>query len=366
MEVKRSEAIRGKGQDPPEIKDPQSEITNPQSRINNPQSELKDPQSGIDSPKSEINNPPSEINNLPSSFRCGYVAIVGEPNVGKSTLMNGLIGQKLSIVTPKPQTTRHKVLGILSTNNYQAIFLDTPGILKPKYMLHEAMMASATSALDDADVVLFMIDATRARMEMDVSQEEAFSKLKGLEKPVCLVINKVDAVNKPELLPMIDFYSRAFPFREIFPISALKLDGTAELMKSVVSCLPVHPPFFPLDELSEHPERFFVSEIIREKIFEKYGQEIPYATAVSIAEFREREGGKTFISADIYVERDSQKGILIGKQGKTLKQIGMRARKDIEAFLQHPVFLELHVKVRKDWREDDSALVQFGYRQRPQ
>jgi GTP-binding protein Era len=305
-----------------------------------------------------INNPQFGI------FRCGYVAIIGDPNVGKSTLMNGLVGRKLSIVTAKPQTTRHRVLGILSANEHQVVFLDTPGIIRPKYMLQEAMMASASSALEDADVILFMIDAIHARVGTDLTHEEAFSKLQGLQKPVFLVINKVDAVKKPEILPMIDFYAQAFSFKEIFPISALKLDGTTELVKAVVSELPLHPPFFPLDDLSEHNERFFVSEIIREKIFESYGQEIPYATAVDIAEFREKEGGKTYISADIYVERDSQKGILIGKKGDKLKQIGTRARRDIEAFLHHTVFLELHVKVRKDWRGDDKALSQFGYGQK--
>lgn len=296
-------------------------------------------------------------------FRCGYVAIIGEPNVGKSTLMNGLIGQKLSIVTRKPQTTRHKILGILSTDECQIIFLDTPGIIKPKYLLHEAMMAFASSALTDADVVLFMIDALDPKVGVDLTHEDAFSKLKGLRKPVFLVINKVDAVNKVEILPIIEFYSKSFAFKEIFPISALKLDGTEALVKSIARELPKHPPFFPPDSVSDQNERFFVSEIIREKIFQKYQQEIPYSTAVEIVEFKEREEGKTFINADIYVERDSQKGILIGKEGAALKQIGRWARKDIEEFLQHPVFLELHVKVRKDWREDGEWLTRLGYRE---
>jgi GTP-binding protein Era len=303
-----------------------------------------------------------EQQNISDTFRCGYVAIVGEPNVGKSTLMNGLIGQKLSIVTPKPQTTRHKVLGLLSTNDHQVIFLDTPGIIKPKYLLHEAMMAFASSALEDADIVLFMIDATDPKVGVDLTHEEAFSKLKELHKPIFLVINKADVVNKVEILPVMEFYSRAFAFKEIFPISALKLEGTQELLKAIVSQLPIHSPYYPPDIVSGQDERFFVSEIIREKIFEKYKQEIPYSTTVAIAEFKEREEGKTFISADIYVERDSQKGILIGKQGAALKQIGRWARKDIETFLQHTVFLELRVKVRKDWREDKEWLVRLGYK----
>jgi GTP-binding protein Era len=303
-----------------------------------------------------------EQQNISDTFRCGYVAIVGEPNVGKSTLMNGLIGQKLSIVTPKPQTTRHKVLGLLSTNDHQVIFLDTPGIIKPKYLLHEAMMAFASSALEDADIVLFMIDATDPKVGVDLTHEEAFSKLKELHKPIFLVINKADVVNKVEILPVMEFYSRAFAFKEIFPISALKLEGTQELLKAIVSQLPIHSPYYPPDIVSGQDERFFVSEIIREKILEKYKQEIPYSTTVAIAEFKERGEGKTFISADIYVERDSQKGILIGKQGAALKQIGRWARKDIETFLQHTVFLELRVKVRKDWREDKEWLVRLGYK----
>ena len=298
---------------------------------------------------------------ITDTFRCGYVAIVGEPNVGKSTLMNAMIGQKLSIVTPKPQTTRHKILGFQSTDGHQVIFLDTPGIIKPKYLLQEVMMSVASSALADADAVLFMIDASDPKTDADLIHEEAFSKLQGLQKPVFLVINKADAVNKVAILPIIDFYSKTFAFTDIFPISALKSDGTAELLKAIVKALPVHPPLYPLDIVSEHDERFFVSEIIREKIFEKYQQEIPYSTTVEIVEFKEREAGKTFINADIFVERESQKGILIGKGGEALKQIGRWARKDIEAFLQHAVFLELHVKVRRDWREDKVALAKFGY-----
>ncbi|MFN0156739.1 MAG: GTPase Era [Bacteroidota bacterium] len=294
-------------------------------------------------------------------FRCGYVTIIGEPNVGKSTLMNGLLEQKISIVTNKPQTTRHKVLGILSTGEHQIIFLDTPGIIRPRYLLHEMMMQFATSAIDDADVLLFMIDATDPKTSGDLAHEEAFRKLKGFNKPVFLVINKVDIVGKSGLLPVIDFYSRAFPFKEIFPISALKLDGTADLVKTIVPLLPQHPPLYPIDIVSEQSERFFVSEIIREKIFLTTKEEVPYSTTVDIVEFKEREAGKTFISADIYVERDSQKGILIGKQGSALKNIGQRARKDIETFLGRPVFLELHVKVRQ-WRGDEKWLARLGYK----
>lgn len=303
-----------------------------------------------------------EASSISENFRCGYVTIIGEPNVGKSTLMNALLQQKISIVTPKAQTTRHKILGIYSTEEYQMIFLDTPGIIKPKYLLQEVMMEFASSAIKDADVLLFMIDAAKPGTDSDLAHVEAFSKLRGLKKPVFLVINKVDAVDKREVLPVMDFYSKAFPFKEIFPISALKLDGTKELLDSAAKLLPVHQPFYPLDIVSEHSERFFVGEIIREKIFMSTKDEIPYSTTVEILEFKERENGKTFISAEIYVERDSQKGILIGKGGTMLKEIGAKARKEIETFVQHPVFLELHVKVQKEWRENASALARLGYK----
>jgi GTP-binding protein Era len=299
---------------------------------------------------------------IPETFRCGYVTIIGEPNVGKSTLMNALLQQKISIVTPKPQTTRHKILGILSTQQYQMIFLDTPGIIKPKYLLQKVMMEFASSAIQDADVLFFMIDATNPRTEADLAHAEAFSKLEGLKKPVFLVINKVDAVDKREILPVIDFYAKAFPFKEIFPISALNAEGTNELLTAAASLLPVHPPLYPLDIVSDHSERFFVSEIIREKIFLCTKEEIPYSTTVEIIEFKEREAGKTFISAEIYVERDSQKGIIIGKGGAMLKEIGAKARRSIEEFLQRPVFLELHVKVQKEWRDNPAALARLGYR----
>lgn len=296
------------------------------------------------------------------NFRCGYVAIIGEPNVGKSTLMNALIGQKISIVTPKAQTTRHKILGLLSSNEYQIIFLDTPGIIAPKYKLHDVMMQFASSAIEDADLLLFMIDATRPGTDSELRHTDAFAKLQSVKTPVFLVINKVDRVNKRELLPVIDFFSKAFPFKEIFPISALNSDGTAELLSAVVEELPIHPPLYPTDIVSEQSERFFVSEIIRETIYMATEEEIPYSTTVEIREFAERSAGKHFISADIVVERDSQKGILIGKQGAKLKEIGEKARRGIERFLQHAVFLELHVKVQKDWRENAAALARFGYK----
>ena len=295
-------------------------------------------------------------------FKAGYVAIVGDTNVGKSTLMNGLVGQKISIVTNKPQTTRHKVLGILSREDHQIIFLDTPGLLQPKYLLHEAMMRFAQSAIEDADVVLFMIDVTDPKMGEEVEYNAAFRRLKDLKKPVFLVINKIDLVTKEEVLLVIAFYSNKYPFKEIFPISALNLFGTTELVNFLVKELPEHPPYYPPDVVSEQPERFFVGEIIREKIFEKFKEEIPYSTTVDIIEFKEQAGKKDVIHAEIYVERESQKGILIGKKGLALKEVGTSARKDIEAFLGRPVFLELHVKVREKWREKEEWLRRLGYR----
>ena len=311
---------------------------------------------------------------IPPLFRCGYVAIIGEPNVGKSTLMNGLLQQKISIVTKKPQTTRHKILGILTTPAYQAVFLDTPGIIQPRYALHEAMMESAASAVSDADLILFMVDASRPAAGRDSPEDAILAQLAASARPVYLVLNKVDIVDKGLLLPLIDRYSRRHPFREIFPVSALTLEGTGGLMASVSSELPVHPPLYPADIVSESSERFFVAEIIREKIFIRCQEEVPYSTTVEITEFIERGAAaeaeppkdrkpvKWFISADIYVERDSQKGILIGKKGGMLKEIGENARRDIERFLGHQVFLDLHVRVRAGWRGDREWIQRLGYR----
>ena len=295
-------------------------------------------------------------------FRAGFAAIIGRPNVGKSTLMNCLIGQKVSIVTNKPQTTRHKILGIHTAGQHQVVFLDTPGLIRPKYLLQEAMMNAARSAIADADCVLFMADAVAAvRGEGEGEDEPAFQVLRKVTKPLFLVINKVDLVEKHSLLPVLDRYYRTFTPKEIFPISALHRTGTDELLGAIVREMPEHPPFYPAEMLSEHSERFFVSEIIREKIFEKYKEEIPYSTTVDIIEFREREGRKDFIAAEIYVERETQKGILIGRQGAALKVIGEAARKDIEVFLGRKVFLELHVKVRENWRGSESWLKRLGY-----
>jgi GTPase len=296
---------------------------------------------------------------IKTKYKAGYVAIVGEPNVGKSTLLNALLEQKISIVTNKPQTTRQRVLGILSRDDAQIIFLDTPGLLKPKYLLHKEMIKHAESALADADIILVMTDAAR---KTELPQEVSMRVLQMCRtKPVFLVINKVDKANKVELLPIIQVFAQERQFKEIIPISALKRDNLEAILKTIIHYLPEHEAFYPKDIVSEYPERFFVAEFIREKLFEKFREEIPYSTAVEIREFKEREKGKTLINADIIVERDSQKGIVIGKKGEALKEIGTEARREIENFLQHEVFLELHVKVREKWRENETIIRQLGY-----
>ena len=302
-----------------------------------------------------------EKKNSSDKFRAGYVAIIGEPNVGKSTLMNSLLEQKISIVTVKPQTTRRRVLGILNGKGYQAIFLDTPGILKPKYLLQEAMLETVFSAIDDADLIFLMIEAGHPDVDPGEKGELVLSSLKRTGKPLFLLINKIDLVQKPELLPIIDRYSKLSIFNEIIPISALNHENLDDLKATLVRYLPVGEPYFPLDAITDQPEKFFVAELIREKVFEKYRDEIPYSTEVEVVEFKEREGKKDFISAEITVERNSQKGILIGKGGVALKEIGELARKEIEEFLGRPVFLEIRVKVRQDWRRDERWLKRLGY-----
>jgi GTP-binding protein Era len=296
---------------------------------------------------------------LKANYKAGYVAIVGEPNVGKSTLLNVLLEQKISIVTKKPQTTRQRVLGILSREDAQIVFLDTPGLLKPKYLLHKEMVKSAESALAEADVVLVMTQ-TSCGTELPIEVSERIIPL-CKTKPVLLIINKADKINKAELLPVIETFAKQNYFKEIIPISALRHDNLDAVIQSLIKYLPTHEAFYPQDIISESPERFFVAEFIREQLFEKFSEEIPYSTAVEIREFKERATGKTLVSADIIVERDSQKGIVIGKKGEALKSVGTSARIQIEEFLQRPVFLELHVKVQEKWRENEAMLRQLGY-----
>ncbi|RMF70308.1 MAG: GTPase Era [Calditrichaeota bacterium] len=297
-------------------------------------------------------------NKSDTTFKVGYVALVGQPNVGKSTLLNNLLNFKVSAVAPRPQTTRHQIRGILSGDTYQIIFLDTPGLLQPKYKLHEAMLQAVHRSLHDADLVLFMVEAAPHPDEQDVEQLDAIFAFK---KNVLLAINKVDTVAKNDILPLIDFYRRSKDFLAIVPISALRLDGLDELKHEIIAALPEGMPFYPADQLTDHPERFIVSEIIREKIFQNYGEEIPYSTTVVIEEFKEQTGRKDVIRATIYVEKASQKGILIGKKGAALKKIGRQAREEIELILGRPVFLELWVKVKEKWRQDEHWLREFGY-----
>jgi len=294
-----------------------------------------------------------------SGHRAGYVAIVGEPNVGKSTLLNALLDQKLSIVSKRPQTTRQRVLGILSTDDTQIVFLDTPGLLRPKYLLHEKMVRSARLALRDADIVLLLTEASRGT-ELPAEVEQALSDVDSSKK-LLLIINKVDTIDRAQVLPMIEHFSKSRQFSDIIPISALKGENLPELLRTIVQYLPLHPPYYPADAVTEQPERFFAAELIREKIFTLFHEEVPYSTAVEIVEFKEREKGKTYINADIIVERDSQKGILIGKGGAALKKIGQMARIDIERMVGRPVFLDLHVKVRENWRENEGLLKRLGY-----
>ena len=291
-------------------------------------------------------------------MKVGYCAISGEPNVGKSTLQNSLLGSKLSIVTPKPQTTRHRISGILTTSEYQIVFLDCPGIIEPHYELQSVMMRRVEQALQDADLIMFMVEAT---LQPGKREKGIIEKLKDYQKPLFLIINKIDLVKKQDILSLIEAYQKFHNFDEVVPISALTGDGLEILLELVVKCLPSGEPLYPPDQLAEQSERFFVSEIIREKIFLFYGEEIPYSTAVVIDEFIERQGRKDYVKATIYVERKSQKPILIGKRGSALKKVGEAARKEIEEFLGRKVYLELWVKIRKDWRKKPGDIKEFGY-----
>jgi len=290
-------------------------------------------------------------------MKVGYVAIVGKPNTGKSTLLNRLLNFKLAAVSPKPQTTRKRVLGILNGEDYQIIFLDTPGILKPKHKLHERMVKTIDESIYDADIVLVMVDVEQQQIE-----EKLLSELKTIDKPCLLAINKIDTIKKDLLLPMIEEYSHLFSFKEIIPISALRGDGVEDLLSAIISYLPEGTPFFSEDILTTDLERDIVAEIIREKLFLFYGEEIPYATAVEIEEFaEEQERKKVYIRAVIFVDKDSQKGILIGKGGRALKRVGKTAREEIEMLIGRPVFLDLWVKVRRGWRNDERMLRELGY-----
>jgi len=297
-------------------------------------------------------------------FRAGYIAIIGKPNVGKSTLMNGLLDFKLSIISPRPQTTRRRVMGIMNRTSYQIIFLDTPGLIEPKYRLQKVMGNFIHSSIGDADILLYMVECKSDTVESHMILEEEVRKLSVInpqKKPVILIINKIDLFPRETLLPLLNVFADLYPFYKMIPVSALKKDGLEELEKEMNSLLPLHPPFYDPEVLTEQPERFFVAEFIREQIFLHFQEEIPYSTEVQIEEFRERDKGKDLIHAVIYVERDSQKGIIIGKKGTAIKEIGMKARKAIENFLDREVYLELRVKVSKNWRKNDQQIRKFGY-----
>ncbi len=288
--------------------------------------------------------------------KAGFVNIVGNPNVGKSTLMNALVGEKLSIITSKSQTTRHRIMGIVNGEDFQIIYSDTPGVLKPNYKLQESMLRFATSALDDADVLLYVTDVVETH-DKNIDFLELVNKL---DIPVIVVINKIDLSNQEKVEELDALWQKQMPKAEIIPMAAIHKFNIAALLERIVDLLPVSPAFFPKDQLTDKSSRFFVSEILREKILENYQQEVPYAAEVEVEEFSD-EAKIIRIAAVIYVERDSQKGIIIGKQGSMLKKIGTSARKDIELFFGKKVFIQIFVKVQKDWRNKKSFLRQFGY-----
>jgi len=290
------------------------------------------------------------------THKSGFVSIVGNPNVGKSTLSNLLVGERLSIITSKAQTTRHKIFGIVNEKDYQIIFSDTPGVLEPAYKLQEKMLKFSKSALTDADIVLFLTDT----VEKAGKNENFIKDANKLKAPVLLVINKIDISSQEELEKLIDIWKQLLPAAEIFPISALEKFNTDNLYRRIIELLPIAPPYFDKDALTDKPERFFVSEIIREKILLNYQKEVPYSAEVEIEEFKDF-AERVDIRAVIHVARDSQKGIIIGHQGKALKNLGIEARKEIETFLAKKVFLQLFVKVSKDWRNKDNFLKNFGY-----
>ncbi len=289
--------------------------------------------------------------------RAGFVNIVGNPNVGKSTLMNDLVGERISIITSKAQTTRHRIMGIVNTPQYQIVYSDTPGVLKPKYKLQESMLEFSEGALTDADILLYVTDV----VEDPEKNKDFLDRVAKETIPVLLVINKVDLLkNNEELGVLVEQWKTRLPNAEIFPISAKEHFNIDNLKARIVELLPVAPPYFGKDALTDKPARFFVTEIIREKLLLNYDKEIPYSTEVLVEKFDEKENA-IHIMAVIYVERDSQKGILIGKGGEKIKKVGIEARQDIEKFFDKKVFLELFVKVEKDWRNRENKLRQFGY-----
>ena len=295
-------------------------------------------------------------------IKVGYVALIGLPNSGKSTLLNCLLGQKLSIVTPKPQTTRKRILGILSEEIYQIIFLDTPGIVIPSYLLHEKMLEHIDISIDDADVIVLISDVSSEEKLKETEESEAIKKIiSEKKKPIILSLNKIDTITQDKSKELIEHFKMLNQYDAVIPVSGIANFNIQSLLEKIIELLPTGKKLYPDDIVSEESERFFVSEIIREKIFELYEDEVPYSTEVIIAEFKEREKGKDFISAEIIVERESQKPIIIGKEGKAIKRLGQQARKSIENFLEREVYLELHVKLKEKWRQNEKILKSFGY-----
>lgn len=291
------------------------------------------------------------------NHRSGFVNILGNPNVGKSTIMNTLVGEKLSIITSKAQTTRHRIMGIVNGDDFQIVYSDTPGILRPKYKLQESMMKFVNVALTDADVILYVTDVN----ELHVTESEYSGKIRKSEIPVIIAVNKVDLSNQNDLEKIVEIWESSFPQSPVIPISALKNFNLDTLLNATISRLPEGAPFFPKDHLTDKYERFFASEIIREKILLNYQKEIPYSVEIEIESFTE-EPNLTRIRALIHVVRESQKGIIIGHKGTKLKKVGTEARQDMEDFFGRKVFLELYVRVTKDWRDKPQVLKKFGYR----
>ncbi|MBO9129602.1 GTPase Era [Bacillus sp. 165] len=294
-------------------------------------------------------------------FKSGFVSIIGRPNVGKSTFLNRVIGQKIAIMSDKPQTTRNKIQGVYTENEAQIVFIDTPGIHKPKHKLGDFMMKIAQNTLKEVDIIMFMVNAVEGWGRGD---EFIIEKLKQTNTPVFLVVNKIDQVHPDELLLFIDKYRSLYDFKEIVPISALEGNNVETLLETLKKYLPEGPQYYPADQVTDHPERFIIAELIREKVLHLTREEIPHSIAVGIDAIQKRESGNAvYVNATIIVERDSQKGIVIGKQGSMLKEVGKRARVDIEALLGSKVFLELWVKVQKDWRNKASQLRDLGFRE---
>lgn len=294
-----------------------------------------------------------------NQFKSGFISIIGRPNVGKSTFLNRVIGQKIAIMSDKPQTTRNKVQGVLTTDESQLIFIDTPGIHKPKHKLGDFMMKTATNTLKEVDIVLFMINAEEG---YGAGDEFIIEKLKDIETPVFLVINKIDRIHPDKLMELIVQYKEKLAFAEIVPISALEGNNVDRLLGEITKRLPQGPQYYPADQVTDHPERFIVAELIREKVLHLTREEVPHSIAVVIDKIAKRDGKDMIdVMATIVVERDSQKGIVIGKRGALLKEVGQRSREDIERLLGSKVFLELWVKVQKDWRNKASSLRDFGF-----